>query len=128
VCLTNQGLTDMHIHFVDVGPPSDLGATLQCGDSQELKYAALAINADSGIDWFKGSGLVDPSTDFDLWGVATHEFGHATGTWFGNNHMPSGECGSGLVDRPTMCAGTSAGDVKWRTLEAHDKSTFQHAY
>jgi hypothetical protein len=79
------------------------------------------------------------STQQDLEGLATHEFGHVVGGWpmstdlghFDNDTNPN-LCGSGVPDsdKHTMCGRTGSGLEAWakRSLETHDIHTFQNAY
>jgi hypothetical protein len=70
-----------------------LGKTLTCISGTDIYSAELSLNSNPDIGWYKGTGSPTPSTDFDVWGVATHEFGNATGTWGSNNHFQNGDPG-----------------------------------
>ena len=71
-----------------------------------------------------------PSDKLDVWGFATHEFGHATGwgSGGGTNHFPDswGVC----VDaaKHTMCDSMAHGENHWRSLEEHDRDTYNNVY
>ncbi len=82
----------------------------------------------------------DPSTppapyEVDLWAVASHEFGHASGRISGgpegNGHFSesSRRCPDFLnARRHTMCPSDDLIGAEMRTLERHDVDTFRNAY
>ncbi|HEX7169063.1 MAG TPA: hypothetical protein VF230_18945, partial [Acidimicrobiales bacterium] len=68
---------------------------------------------------------------FDVWAVASHEFGHVTG-WGGEHYTPAPDagvlCDEGSQQKHTMCPGIATSNQRMRTLEAHDIGTFNNAY
>lgn len=102
------------------------------------------IRIDTAEPYYTGTG--DPTPDNqtpDLWGVLTHEFGHATPGWTGaapNIHFDAGDtpqlCENiNATDYHTMCATYRYSDSehpargrRWRTLEEHDLHTFDDYY
>jgi hypothetical protein len=87
----------------------------------------MTIDSDPpfGAGWYTGTGDA-PDCCFDVWSVATHEWGHMT-AFFG--HFDEG--GSICPDdssRHTMCPTIKAATERQRTLELHDYHTFEAAY
>ena len=91
------------------------------------------IKGNNDVPWYVGTGEV-PSNKWDLWGVMTHEFGHATGRTIGGSendgHFSEGSsyCPSDYTARHTMCPTLDPGRKGQRYLEAHDLDTVQNAY
>lgn len=56
----------------------------------------------------------------------THELGHATGWGYGSkpNHFTASSICPGTTADQTMCAGTAKGETFKRSLETHDKQTW----
>jgi hypothetical protein len=88
--------------------------------------------------WFKGPNpsLIGPN-EWDLYGFAAHELGHAAGTWYGlPKHFSNSEtfCDEGLIGGGdndgyhTLCDELAISVTEWRTLETHDKHTSQNHY
>jgi hypothetical protein len=103
-----------------------LAQTRSCafnGDNTRIK--TFNVRFDKAEDWYTGTGT--PSTPTDLWGAATHEFGHATGFGLGQaaTHFSSADCDSS--PKQTMCPGVPSGYVLL-SLEFHDKHTFRDRY
>jgi hypothetical protein len=72
----------------------------------------------------------DPGiNETDAWSVAAHEFGHFAG-WY--PHFGSSECpdplGPNANQSETMCPEMARGTKYQRSLEFHDKHTFDNAY
>ncbi len=113
------------------------GVTGTCMNSQgNIKYALVSFDS-TGQNWYTGTG--DPgAAQIDAHSVASHEFGHFTG--FSGHFTTPDICPIvnpvNLDAWQTMCDGvvvlTPFADdlgVKFRrTLEAHDKHTFDGAY
>lgn len=118
------------IHFKAL-PSTVFGSTLRCpSDSSDFTTVNITFNSVKNwhydIDEYPDNGFAD------FTGIATHEFGHATG--FGtptNPHFSDGDsiC-DGSLGQHTMCSGATS-QPQWnrlRTLEQHDMHTFVAAY
>jgi hypothetical protein len=130
------------IHYRDV-PDNPLATTHYCfTDPPGTNLVdSFQIVFDPDKSWFKGADYTNiGSSQFDVQGVAAHEFGHASGGWwedfsneghFDNQSNPE-LCGSGAPDsdKHTMCVNSGSGleaSLK-RSLEPHDVHTFHDAY
>lgn len=129
------------IHFRDV-PDDALAVAPAC--SLTLPGTDLIENFqivfDEDYTWYKGADYTEiGSNEYDVDGVASHEFGHVVGGWTEGtaegHYDPSTNaslCGSGvsIYDRHTMCSGTGPGlqGSLRRSLETHDKDVFVLAY
>jgi hypothetical protein len=107
-----------------------IGVTGACvNPSGSIAFAAVKF--DNSTSWYKGasaSGI--GSNEHDLQSVATHEDGHAAGTFWNNKHVTGGDpphC-QNVPQKPTMCASILAGATNQRTLESEDKGPFNHQY
>lgn len=121
---------EIHCTFLDAnGPP---GSNTTIHDFQ-LKW-------DSAENYYTGTDSPG-SNQLDVWSIAAHEFGHATGrgATFGGVLTNGGDghghflnsndtlCPSGS-NRHTMCQSYILGSKMFRSLETHDKDAFQDAY
>lgn len=78
---------------------------------------------DSSEPWHTDVYTLPPSTKFDAWSIAAHEFGH----WLTLEH--SGNCPSSPTDStPTMCSGVRTGQSFQRTLASDDKNGIWNIY
>lgn len=100
-----------------------LAFTTVCPDSNGNNYA-FSMKFDSSENWHTGTSSPG-ANEFDFWSVATHEFGHAAGSE--HFQKSSSVCDLG-PDRETMCQGTTSGTVSRRSLEEHDRHTYNAAY
>lgn len=99
------------------------GATYRCGGTY-LTRVVIVLD-DVGISWYTGSGSPGGS-QYDLRSVMTHEFGHAGGF---ASHWSSSDADCSGSDAETMCVGNPpVGNVYERTLEIHEKHTYDDAY
>jgi hypothetical protein len=101
-------------------------------------YSALydfKIKFNQDAPWYKGTSTV-PTSAVDMWSVAAHEFGHATGrdtgnvaNGDGNGHFTEGSsyCPKDST-RHTMCPATVMGTTWSRSLAPHDVDVFTGAY
>lgn len=109
-------------------PPGEaiLGSVSVCVISGEpTRMAQFKMRFDSGNSWYSGTATDPPTnTEIDLWSVATHEMGHATG-WTG--HFGAAVC-PGNTTNQTMCASLPADSTYARSLESHDSSVFADRY
>ncbi len=120
------------------GPGGDLAVTIVCASVDHrgpgTMYSFHMI-FDRSESWH-----TDPSTEpspfeVDLWAVASHEFGHASGRISGgprnSGHFreTSRYCPN-ILDprRHTMCPSEELIGAQMRTLERHDKDAFRNAY
>ena len=126
----------VHWGYID-GNLGTAGQTLVCsfadaGGTDSNSIANFQIKMDSGDNWYTGTGT--PGTNqADMWSVAAHEFGHATGRVKGGDgqgHFPDSwaVCNQTASEWHTMCKTGIAGTTWGRSLEAHDKDTFDNAY
>jgi hypothetical protein len=84
---------------------------------------------DSADPFYTGTGTPGEK-QIDLQSIATHEWGHATG-WGssgGTNHFPEGWDVCTMSPKHTMCPSIPEGKDYWRTLEEHDRDTFNNVY
>lgn len=102
-----------------------LAAVFKCSKpSGEIWSASMVFDstADGTHGWYAGTGTPGPG-QYDLWQVATHEWGHVMGL----NHFAAGssECSS---PKHTMCPSSGLQETALRSLESHDIHTFESAY
>ena len=98
-------------------------ATGWCYDgTQHITRSTVTFNTDK--TWYTGTGT--PSNgQADLWGIATHELGHATGF---KKHLTGSYCPDNAT-RHTMCGYWDWDQTYWaRTLEQHDEHSIAEAY
>ncbi len=131
----NRQLGDNGIHdgYIDGDPvENDTIAYMQPCPLDADHYKAFSIKFDNGNPWYNGTE--SPSDgELDRWSVAAHEFGHAGGFGSGalGDHFAANLsiCSySQPSTRHTMCSGTPKGTTYRRSLEEHDKHTFNNAY
>jgi hypothetical protein len=106
-----------------------------------IKYVLMSFNSDSETTW--NTGTDDPTSgELDAEHIAAHEFGHFTGFnginaghFFSHNDCDQDPPIAYASDWQTMCDATivlvgapEEGKKFRRTLEAHDKHTFDSAY
>lgn len=120
----------MHYGFIDGDPTSGFdtyGRTRWCNVLNDLE--SVQVKFDSGNSWWtKDSTSGIPSGKVDAESVAVHEFGHFGG-WVGHFDGDDEICQPGGANpKQTMCQGLPQGQAFWRTLETHDKHTFDSAY
>jgi len=121
----------------DTGSVCDVPASRVWIVSNDISGGGLARAATCGSNPTRGIVVIDSSsrtweygsdfptsTEWDLQGVVTHEYGHVTGF---SGHFPSADCPNTALQ--TMCPTLpSAGVYQWRTLGSHDIHTMQNAY
>lgn len=120
-CPSREQKDGVHWRIID-GNGNTLAETYRCYAGGRLH--SFQITFDKQERWYGGKAK-PPRGRFDLWSVAAHEFGHATGF---SGHFSAGTrlCkGSG---QNTMCPLIRRGSRAWRTLERHDRDTFRNAY
>jgi len=121
-----SGKNGIHTASID-GRNGVLGVTYSClnGAGQITSFNTAF---DSGENWYTSDGTPGSSQP-DLISVATHELGHGTGFGQGapNGHFSGSIC-TANSDQQTMCPAHTLG-TKWqRSLEKHDKHTFNGFY
>lgn len=89
---------------------------------------AFNVKYDKSEDWYKQSGD-PPSSKLDALAVSVHEFGHGTG-FSGPQNGHFEDSSNACQDSPkhTMCRTFPYGEKYWRSLEEHDKHTFENVY
>lgn len=93
--------------------PSALAVTYRCLNSSN-QITRWSIGIDSDRPWYTGTDSPVSGT-IDLVGVATHEFGHATG-WYPNH----------FASDPAVCPGTSA-DQHYVRLRCGSRQPLAHS-
>lgn len=107
------------------GKGGTAGITETCFSGGRL--VRFVMRFDSAENWW--SSTTTPTVGrIDLWSVAAHEFGHATG-WRKHLDGVTGvvSCGN-KPSQETMCATNYAGTTQQRSLGAHDVHTFDAVY
>lgn len=120
------------------GPGGKLAVTVVCsfgGGSGSNQMQSFHMVFDRDEMWHTDPLSLPPPFAVDVWAVASHEFGHATGRITGGpggeGHFPerSDLCPDLLNPRRhTMCPSYDLVGVYMRTLEWHDVDTFKRAY
>ena len=122
-CPSSYQRNGVHRRAFD-GPGGTLARTYLCWTSNGELYSFQLV-FDSNDNWYTGTGLPGRN-QADLQSVATHELGHATG--FAGHFASSAAICNNTSGQHTMCAAHRAGTNRQRSLELHDKHTFQRAY
>jgi Matrixin len=136
VCGYAYGTNSVFWRTID-GSSGALGVTITCANSVEIRTSQLVFDKDE--EWCTGTGNcydgvfgTGVGANFDLWSIATHEWGHMTGFTgpFANGHFdPDAAICEGTDEaQQTMCPYYQAGSERWRTTNTHDEHTFQDAY
>lgn len=117
-----------------------LGVTLTCYRTDTGEILSFQMGFDNDRDWYTGTGDANdgflnqciPSCQSDLWSVASHEFGHATGFMGPSStggHFSSTDAVCADNDsQATMCPSYKPGTERQRSLSTHDIHTFTGAY
>ncbi len=98
------------------------------------RIRASGIKFDEDEDWYTGTGTPG-NGQYNLRGVALHEFGHMTG-WqgpsndgIGAGHFdPDSDQCDGPGEYHTMCPSPAGDGSGWKDLADHDRHTFNAAY
>jgi hypothetical protein len=136
-CALPRGWNFVHWAPID-GPGGNLAVTVTCTLDRTAgpnQMHSFQIVFDSRELWHFDPSLPPAPLSVDLWAVAAHEFGHATGRINGgpggDGHFPeqSRLCpGVASAARHTMCPSYDLVGVAMRTLERHDIDAFRRAY
>jgi repeat uncharacterized protein DUF346/matrixin len=130
-CLSTRPYQENEV-VLDVidGPGNNVGITAECTDATNNEMLTFAIVFDSRDTWYTGNGA--PAGDqFDLFSVASHEFGHASGWGFHYDDAQTDPAEPGCVEngnKYTMCRTTAPGTNYKRSLEGNDTHTLRYAY
>lgn len=124
---TCSGKNGIHVAAID-GRNGVLGKTFTCfnGAGQITSFNTAFDSAES---WYTGTGTPGSSQP-DLISVAAHELGHGTGFGMGapNGHFGGSELCPNDSSQQTMCPSHTLGTTWQRSLEKHDKHTFNGFY
>ncbi len=117
----------IHYRDLNVYGTSVLGRTDVCKVGATLHRFVLSIDS-SGRTWYVGTGDA-PSNQYDMWSVASHEFGHATGWVYHLDYVTPGTslCANNSGQH-TMCGFYYVGTERQRTLGTHDLDTYESKY
>ena len=116
------------LYWADIdGPGGTLAREYTCHflESDPDRIRVSSIQYDREENWHYGTDA-SGSNEISFRGVALHEFGHMSG-WVGHFSASSDEC-SGSGPYHTMCANPNQSGDGWKSLEQHDKHTFNAAY
>jgi hypothetical protein len=114
------------VDYDDTELPGDYGETLVCDMDNNGRNDFFWVVIDEDRDWHHYWNSPVPTGKYDLAGLFSHEFGHATGF---DGHFPSGSGACPITQNySTMCTGNvigfhngSDGDgTGWRSLGQHD--------
>ncbi len=123
VCPPIARRNGIHKRAID-GQWGVLGRATTCTISGSNELYSANVVFDSNESWYTGTGT-PPSTKADLWAVAVHELGHAAGV----QHITGSTlCATSAVSYHTMCPLLIRATTKGRSLETHDRHTFEGAY
>lgn len=150
ICSASYFYQQNGIHYASIsGAPAEPLAVVQpCvalrNGVMQLYTVNMIINKNYNTagQIYSGTGTPAP-TQYDLWSVASHEWGHMAGSLFGSTAEGDGQghflesdntiCGAlAGAARQTMCPQVLLGDTQQRDLEGdpyyHDTHTFFTAY
>ena len=139
-CPPTAGVNAIHWRNIPDGQGA-LGITYTCSIGTEIYSTNMEF--DSSRSWYDGTGdapdgfanqicSLPPGCEWDIWSVAAHEWGHMTGFNgpFADGHFdPASDlCQSSPGPEHTMCPTIEIGTERLRTLELHDRHTFENSY
>ena len=108
-------------------PLSGFGASSSCVSGGVRSRSGVRFDS-TGRNWYTGTGTPGFGQS-DLWGVATHELGHAGGWRGGTGHYSGSSLCPGNSTKHTMCSGWTNTQLKWaRDLRTHDSHAIAGAY
>lgn len=142
VCPPTYGMNSIHWRNIPDDSVGALAYVQRCTFSGSTEIYSANMVFDSSRSWYDGTGdapdgfanqicSLPPGCENDFWSVASHEWGHMTGFSgpFHNGHFNNSEtiC-AGNDGQHTMCPAIEIGTERMRTLEDHDRHTFQNSY
>lgn len=117
------------IHWAPIDKAGYVQTCVWGDDHNRLWSTNMAIDSDGSTKWYTGSST-PPAGTTDLWSVATHEWGHMSGSTTGGDglgHFPESDAACPETTlRNAMCP-SAISDYGWNT-KTHDEHTFQSAY
>ncbi len=122
-CPSSYQTNAIHRRSID-GAGGSLAQTISCVYSGTAEMYSFQTVFDSSENWNTGTALPARNQP-DLWSIASHELGHATG--FGGHFSGSTYCSNNDAQQ-TLCQVHWMGTSRQRTLGEHDKHTFSGAY
>lgn len=123
VCPPSYQKNGIHRRSRD-GRGNVLAVTYTCVFAGTNELYSFQVVYDQDEFWYISNGDASDDT-MDLWSVASHELGHATG--FGHFGSNESICGNDSGQN-TMCPTYYIGTERMRTLATHDIHTFSAAY
>jgi hypothetical protein len=109
------------------GPGHTVAVTETCYTGKKL--LRFTMRFDTAEVWNTSTATTFPADRTDVWSVAAHEFGHASG-W--RKHLDEALDGLNLCGatkwQQTMCSVAFSGSTNQRTLGGHDVHTFDAIY
>lgn len=132
---TQSAYQDNRVGWQSIPGNEALAQAQYCGIN-ETTLLNFRIRFDRDRNWYGGTDTPAPS-EYDMWSVAGHEFGHAGGRakgGDGDGHFlqTSPLCpdvdSQHFDERHTMCPSTPRGTRVQRSLEEHDRDVFRNAY
>lgn len=120
----NSAFNGIYYLELDSVSSSALGVVYRCVVSGG-RVIRFSMSFDEQRPWYSGTGET-PAGSYDLWSMASHEAGHATG--WGGHLAEDGQYCPNDPSRHTMCPTLYPGTERQRHLEVHDYHTFEGAY
>ncbi len=95
--------------------------TNHCRPAGQIRRSSIRFDNDGSTAWYTGTETPGLNV-YDLWGTATHEFGHVGG--WSNTHLSGADCPNSSAIA-TMCTANDPSLQRFkRTLSVHDIHTY----